>query len=113
MEFDRYTLVLLRRPPDSPGFSDAELEELQAAHLGHLAAMHERGALAVAGPFEGQSDETLRGLCVYTVQPDEARRLAEQDPSVRARRMAAEVLTWCTPPGELRQAAPCGLDSGR
>jgi len=99
MDFDRHTLVLLRRPPDSPDFSDTELEELQAAHLAHLQAMRERGVLAVAGPFDGPSDETLRGLCVYTVAPDEARRLAEQDPAIRARRMTLEVMTWLTPPG--------------
>jgi uncharacterized protein len=102
MEFDRHTLVLLRRPPDAPDLPEAELEKLQAAHLAHLSAMRERGAMAVAGPFDDQADESLRGLCVYTVPPEEARRLAEQDPSVRAGRMKPEVLTWFTPNGEVQ-----------
>jgi uncharacterized protein YciI len=105
MDFDDHTLVLLRRSPDAPDFSDAELEKLQAAHLAYLKAMRERGVLSVAGPFDGQADETLRGLCVYTVRLEEARRLAEQDPSVRARRMAPEVLTWRTPRGEVQFGA--------
>jgi uncharacterized protein YciI len=101
MEFDRHTLVLLRRPADAPDYPEAEQERLQAAHLGHLDAMRQRGVLAVAGPFDGQRDESLRGLCVYTVPPEEARRLAEEDPSVQAGRMEPEVLTWYTPRGEL------------
>jgi uncharacterized protein YciI len=104
MGFDRHTLVLLRRAEDAPDLPEAELDELQAAHLAHLTAMREQGLMAVAGPFDGQSDETLRGLCVYTVPSEEARELAEQDPSVRAGRMAVEVLTWYAPAGEVRFA---------
>jgi hypothetical protein len=33
-----------------------------------------------------QSDETMRGMSVWTVGVDEARRLAEQDPAVVAPR---------------------------
>jgi uncharacterized protein YciI len=99
--FDRFTLVLLRRPPDSPAFSDQELADLQEQHLAHLRAMRERGALAAAGPFRDQRDETLRGLCVYRVGVEEARTLAQSDPSVRARRMAVEAMTWLVPEGEV------------
>jgi hypothetical protein len=52
-EMARFTLVLLRRPPDAPDLSDDELEALQAGHLAFLDAMRERGVLAAAGPFEG------------------------------------------------------------
>jgi uncharacterized protein len=106
MEFDRYTLVLLRRGPRAHEFDDNELEQLQAAHLAHLDAMRERGALLVAGPFRDQADETKRGICVYRTSLGETRRLAEQDPSVRAGRMAVEVVTWLTPQGAL--AFPLG-----
>ena len=88
MELDRYSFVLLRRGPKADSFSDDELEELQAAHLAHLAAMAERGVMAVAGPFSEQPDEALRGFCLYTVELDEARRLAESDPSVQAGRLS-------------------------
>jgi uncharacterized protein YciI len=101
-DFARHTLVLLRRPPGAPELSDAELDALQERHLAHLESMRKRGALAVAGPFEGQTDETLRGLCVYSVSPEDPRRLAEQDPSVHAHRLAIDVLTWLAPDGEAR-----------
>jgi uncharacterized protein YciI len=101
MEFDRYTLVLLRRGPRAHAFDENELDELQAAHLAHLDAMRERGALLVAGPFRDQVDETKRGVCIYRTDLDETRRLAEQDPSVQAGRMAVEVVTWLTRQGAL------------
>ena len=111
--FDVRTIVYLRRGTNPPDLAEKASMELHHAHLAHLAELGRRGIIAANGPLLDQSDETLRGLCVYTVPPAEARRLAEQDPSVRARRMAAEVLTWCTPPGEMRLAVTSGLDSGR
>ena len=57
--------------------------------------------LLVAGPFSDQRDETLRGLCLYRTGLDETRRLAEQDPSVQARRLAVDVMTLWTPKGAL------------
>jgi uncharacterized protein len=101
MEFDRYTLVLLRRGPRANEFDENELDELQAAHLAHLDAMRERGALLVAGPFRDQADETKRGICIYRTGLEETRRLAEEDPSVQAGRMAVEVVTWLTRQGAL------------
>lgn len=101
MEFDTYSLVLLRRGPRAHEYEGAELDRLQQAHVDHLAAMHERGALLVAGPFDGQEDKTFRGLCLYGVPLDEARALAESDPSVRAGRMAVQVLEWLTEKGAI------------
>jgi uncharacterized protein len=102
VEFDRYTFVLLRRGPRALEFDEVELDRLQAAHLAHLDAMRERGALVAAGPFEDQDDETKRGICIYRTGLEETRRLAEEDPSVQAGRMAIEAITWLTPKGELK-----------
>jgi uncharacterized protein YciI len=100
-EFDRFTLVLLRRPADPADLPEEELEELQEAHLAFLDAMRARGALAAAGPFSEQRDEVLRGLCVYRVGVEETRRLAREDPLVKARRLEPEVVTWLVPTGEV------------
>jgi uncharacterized protein YciI len=102
VEFDRYTFVLLQRGPRAFDFDEDELDRLQAAHLAHLDAMRERGVLLAAGPFEDQDDETKRGICIYRTGLEETRRLAEQDPSVQAGRMAIEAMTWLTPKGELK-----------
>ena len=100
-ELESYTFVLLRRGPRALEFSDEELEVLQAQHLAHLGAMGERGVLVLAGPFSEQADETMRGFCLYRTDLEETRRLAESDPSVKAGRMAVDVMTWWTTPGSL------------
>ena len=101
MELEHYTLVLMRRGSRAFEFSDAELEGLQAAHLAHLDEMTKLGKLAGAGPFSDQPDDSLRGLCFYRCGIDEARELAERDPSVQAGRMAVEVMTWWTKKGSV------------
>jgi uncharacterized protein len=101
MELDRYSFVLLKRGPKAAEFSDDELDVLQAQHLAHLKAMTEQGHLVLAGPFSDQPDETLRGFCLYRTDPEETRRLAESDPSVRAGRMAVDVMGWWTKKGSL------------
>jgi uncharacterized protein YciI len=101
MELESYAFVLLRRPVDAPSYSDEQLERLQEQHLAHLAALTEEGKLVSAGPFSDQADESLRGLCVYATSVEEARSLAAKDPSVRAGRLAVEVMTWWTEKGSL------------
>jgi uncharacterized protein YciI len=101
MELDSYSFVLLKRGPRAQEFSDEELEQLQAQHLAHLDAMSEQGHLLIAGPFSDQPDESVRGFCLYRTDLEETRRLAESDPSVRAGRMAVDVMTWWTKQGSL------------
>jgi uncharacterized protein YciI len=101
MEFDSYSLVLLRRGPRAHEFSEEDIGRLQAAHLAHLDAMRERGALLAAGPFLDQDDETFRGIGIYRTGLEETRELANSDPSVQAGRMQVEVVTWLTPRGEV------------
>jgi uncharacterized protein len=101
-EFDVYELVILRRPADAPLIDDAAAELLQRQHLGHFATMKEAGYLKVAGPLENQPDESWRGICLYQVGSlDEARRLAESDPAVRAGRFSIDVMNWYTLKGAL------------
>lgn len=106
MEFDRWTVVVLRRPADSPQFTDEELEVLQQKHLAHLARLKSEGFIAVGGPFTDQSDERMRGMSLYRTEPARARELAEQDPMVLARRLEVEVLTWLVPSGTLPLQQP-------
>ena len=101
MELDSYTFVLLKRGPRADELSEDELSQLQEQHLAHLDAMRELGALLVAGPFSDQPDESLRGFGLYRTDLEETRRLAEQDPAVRAGRIAVDVMTWWTKRGAL------------
>lgn len=92
---EKYYVVFLKRPPTAPTLDEAAAHALQAQHLAHLRAMYEAGKLVLAGPFDEQRDQTLRGMCLYRVaSSEEARRLAEADPAVKAGRLAVEVLAW-------------------
>jgi uncharacterized protein YciI len=92
---EKYYLVLLKRAPNAPKMDAPTLEALQKQHLGHLRAMYEAGKMVIAGPFDEQQDQSLRGMCLYRVASlEEARRLAEQDPAVKAGRLQVDVLAW-------------------
>lgn len=93
-ELEPHTLVLLRWPADKPDCTDEELERLQEQHLAFLGQLRERGALLASGPLTDQPEKSWRGICVYSVPPDEARRLAAEDPMVRAGRLEPVAFTW-------------------
>ena len=102
MDLDAFELVLLRRPPDAPAYDDATLAEIQTAHVAYHSALRETGQVVTNGPVGDQADESLRGLTFYrTGSLEEARRLAEADPAVRAGRLEIDVMHWYCPPGTM------------
>ncbi len=102
MQFDRHTLVLLVRRPDAPELTDVEAEKLQQRHLAFRADLRDRGYLIAGGPLVDQDDERLRGFSIMTGDPEKPRRLSNEDPAVRAGRLAVEVMTWMVPAGNVR-----------
>jgi len=104
---EKYYLVLLKRPATPVKLEAAALEALQKRHLDHLRGMYLAGKMVVAGPFDEQKDPTLRGLCLYRVgNLEEARKLAEEDPMVRAGRLEVEVLAWWVEKGAVTFRPP-------
>ena len=99
MEFDRYTISLLMLRPNAPALSEQEEADLQDAHMSHLAQLHEAGHLLAAGPVLGAPDRELRGLSILNVDPEQARKLEEEDPAVRAGKYRIEVYPWLLPAG--------------
>jgi uncharacterized protein YciI len=102
MQFDRHTLVLLVRRPDAPELTDEEAAELQDRLLAYRADLRDRGFLIGGGPLVDQDDERLRGISIMMCDAETARRLSNDDPAVRAGRLAAEVMTWMVPAGNVR-----------
>src|SRR5688500_16104408 len=102
MQFDRHTLVLLVRRRDAPELTDVEAEKLQQRHLAFRADLRDRGYLIAGGPLVDQDDERLRGFSIMTCDLETARRLSNEDPAVRAGRLAVEVMTWMVPAGNVR-----------
>jgi uncharacterized protein YciI len=99
--FDVYTVVVLRRPADAPDLSDSELDALQARHLAYRAELRQQGVVVANGPFLEQSDEPYRGMSVFACDVEEAARLSDGDPSVRAGRLAYDVMQWWVAAGSL------------
>jgi hypothetical protein len=46
-----------------------------------------------------RTTSALRGLSIWSYDPETARRLSEEDPAVQAGRLAVEVMTWMVPAG--------------
>jgi uncharacterized protein YciI len=102
MDLESFELVILRRPADAPAYDEETLARLQREHLAFHASLRESGEIVTNGPLLGQPDESVRGIAFYrTGSVAEARRLAEQDPSVRAGRLVVDVMTWLCPPGTM------------
>jgi uncharacterized protein YciI len=98
MNFDRFSVALLIARSDAPPFDPATAAALQDAHLAHLAQLHAAGHLLAAGPL---SDERFRGLSILNVEPDEALRLKETDPAVRAGLYSIQTMPWMVPVGAM------------
>ncbi|MFE8597151.1 YciI family protein [Archangium violaceum] len=100
VDFEKHYLVILRRGPSWTPEVTPEVERIQAEHLAHLGRMAESGKLVIAGPFAEQQDPTFRGMCLYKTETlEEARKLAEEDPAVKAGRLKVEIMAWYTEKG--------------
>ena len=93
--------MLLVRRPDAPELTDEEAAELQDRHLAYRADLRDRGHLIGGGPLVDQDDERLRSISIWTCDRETARRLSNEDPAVRAGRLAVEVMTWMVPAGNV------------
>jgi uncharacterized protein YciI len=97
-----YQLVILQRPEHPREYSEDKLAEIQQAHLAHLRDLAKAGKLLVAGPLDDQPDPRLRGIEIFRVGSlEEAKRLAAEDPAVKAGRLEPVVMTWYTEKGAL------------
>ena len=104
MDLEAFELVLLRRPATAADYPDEELERIQREHLAYHASLRVAGHIVTNGPVDDQPDPSLRGLTFYrTGSIERARELAENDPAVRAGRLAVEIMTWYCPPGTMSQ----------
>ena len=100
-ELEPHTFLVLRLRSDRPDIPDEELERLQEQHLSFLQSQYDRGVMVASGPLKDQDDESWRGICVFTVPPDEARRIAADDPWVQLGRLEPVVFTWLARAGSV------------
>jgi uncharacterized protein YciI len=76
--------------------STPKLEKLQEAHLANIQRLVAAGHMVMAGPFTDGDD--LRGLFFYNVGTiEEAEKLVNTDPAVKAGRLRVELHPWWGP----------------
>ena len=93
MEFQRLSVVRLCTPADPPPDGPDD-DAIQAAHLAYLGSLQQQGIVAINGPVRAVDTDGRRGLTIYTVDVDEARELAMQDPAVQAGWLDVVVDRW-------------------
>ena len=88
-----YYLVLLRKGPNWSATPTADSKAMQEAHLANIRSLWKSGKMVVAGPIGDDGD--LRGIFLFAVDSlDEAKRLTDTDPAVKAGRLVADVHPW-------------------
>lgn len=88
----KYFIVFLKKGPNREQ-SKEEAEKIQAAHLSYLGGLFKKGILNLNGPVGDQGE--ISGISVYsTATLEEAIKLAEADPAVKAGRLLVEARPW-------------------
>ncbi len=88
----KYVMAFLKRGPNRSQDS-VTAANLQRAHLKNIQRMANEGKLVLAGPFMENTD--LRGIYIFNVETlEEARKLTETDPAVKAGRLVMELHPW-------------------
>lgn len=101
VQFDRHTVTMLMLRDDAPVLSQEQADQLQDAHLAHIADLVEAGEIVAVGPPVDRDDERWRGMAIWSVDQDTARRASAADPGVLAGRYEVRVATWLVPAGML------------
>jgi uncharacterized protein YciI len=89
-----YVFVILKTGPKDAEIKGKDREKMFAGHMANIGRLADEGKLAVAGPF-GKNDRQYRGLYIFNVATiEEAAKLVETDPVVKAGLMIAEMTPW-------------------
>ncbi|NOT34338.1 MAG: hypothetical protein HOP12_09235 [Candidatus Eisenbacteria bacterium] len=94
----QYVFGVLRKGPKWTADKSPALDSLQAGHMAHLGRMWKEGWLVAAGPVTARNG--WRGLLIFRADSaSQVRALSEQDPAVRAGRLAVDLWPWFAPQG--------------
>jgi uncharacterized protein YciI len=100
---EKYTLLLAHQgdhwDPKSPGFQDVVNQ-----HLPYLKGLMAQGSLALAGPFMDGGE--VKGIFIYSVPLEQAMKLENEDPMVKAGNFKIEGHPWATAKGVLAPGMP-------
>jgi len=95
---EQYTMALMHRgekwDPASP-----EYQELLKPHRALIGKLSAEGTMALAGPLRDEGE--LKGVFIYSVGAEQAAKLAQEDPLVKAGYLKPEMHPWITAKGVL------------
>jgi uncharacterized protein len=87
-----YVMVFLKAGP-TPAKDSTSRAQLQDAHLKNIIKLADEGKLLIAGPF--LDGKEMRGVFVLNVSTlEEAKKLTETDPAVKAGSLVMELHPW-------------------
>ena len=88
----KYFMAFLKKGPVRDQSPD-ETALIQEGHLSYMNQLAEENKLSIAGPFG--DDGEFQGIVIYNVPTlEEATRLVQNDPAVKAGRLSIEVRPW-------------------
>lgn len=98
-EMTTYHVAFLKRGPAWTPQVTEETKRIQAGHMENIKRMADSGKLILAGPFGDNGD--LRGMFVFhsSASLEELKKMAEQDPAVKAGRLVLEWHPWYSAKG--------------
>lgn len=90
----QYVLAFLKTGPKDAEVKGEERSKLFKGHFDNMGRLAAEGKLAVAGPFS-DPEKKYRGLFILAVKTvEEAKALAETDPTVKAGVLVVEYVPW-------------------
>jgi uncharacterized protein YciI len=95
MGMKSYVVAILKTGPNDATITDkAKRDELFKGHFGMINRLAKEGKLVMAGPFNDDK-RIYRGLYVFNVATiEEATKLTETDPSIKAGIFQPEFIKW-------------------
>ena len=90
----QYVLAILKTGPNDAKVTGDARKEVFKGHFANMGRLAAEGKLAVAGPFNDPA-KIYRGLFIFAVPTvEEAKALAESDPTVKAGVLIVEYIPW-------------------
>lgn len=88
----KYVMAFLKKGPNRD-LDSIQSAALQKAHLENIFKMADSGKLILAGPF--MDHDSIRGIYIFDVATiEEARKLTETDPAIKAGSLVMELREW-------------------
>jgi uncharacterized protein YciI len=102
---EQYTLVLMK-PAEKWDPNAEEFRKTMKLHPAFVKKMTEAGKMAIAGSFPLDDPGELRGVMIFRAYAEQAAKLMQDDPTVKAGLLKTEIHPWIAGKGVLAPGQP-------